>query len=196
MLVFVVGLMVISLLSNPFLLTQCYEYVPGLVVVLSFLPPFHLAKAMADIGIAGSDTGINGLPQTPHFFDWHDMVIKREVISFDFSFKSISSHKYYMPPTYLSFIYLVLDTLLYAVLAWFLDAVIPGNHGIPRKLYFFLQPSYWFDWLPHWSKRANALTVPTTLEDTDEEDDERTALLHRGVDVRTTKSKCREPVYE
>jgi len=32
-----------------------------------------------------------------------------------------------MPPTYLSFIYLVLDTLLYAVLAWFLDAVIPGQ---------------------------------------------------------------------
>ena len=73
---------------------------------------------MADIGIAGSDTGINGLPQTPHckychpnstllctlvsiprmifsatVFDWNDTVIKREVISFDFSFKSISSHK-------------------------------------------------------------------------------------------------------
>ena len=73
---------------------------------------------MADIGIAASSTGMNGLPQTPHckcchpdskplcsltsishmifsvaVFDWHDMVIRREVLSFDFSLKSVDAHK-------------------------------------------------------------------------------------------------------
>ncbi len=38
-----------------------------------------------------------------------------------------------LPPTYLSFAFLVLDALLYGLLAWYLDAVIRGNHGIPRK---------------------------------------------------------------
>ena len=37
-----------------------------------------------------------------------------------------------MPPTYLSFVFLVLDLLLYAVLSWFLDAVIAGQLRHPR----------------------------------------------------------------
>ena len=32
-----------------------------------------------------------------------------------------------MPPTYYAFVYMVLDALLYGVLAWYLDAVLRGN---------------------------------------------------------------------
>ncbi len=37
-----------------------------------------------------------------------------------------SSLQFEMPPTYQSYIYLVLNALLYGVIAWYLDAVIRG----------------------------------------------------------------------
>lgn len=38
---------------------------------------------------------------------------------------------------------LVVDLLLYLLLAWYIDAVKPGAYGIPKPLHFFLLPSYW-----------------------------------------------------
>ncbi|XP_062377373.1 retinal-specific phospholipid-transporting ATPase ABCA4a [Sardina pilchardus] len=35
------------------------------------------------------------------------------------------------------------DTVIYALLAWYLDNVFPGQYGIGRPFYFFVQPSYW-----------------------------------------------------
>ena len=165
MLIFVIGLLVMTLLSNSFLLTQLFATVSvrGLVVVLSFLPPFHLAKAIADIGIAGSDTDTNGLPQTPHHYGWSEFVATRKAIIFTFGANSsddnaITNYETFdMPPTYYAFVYMLLDALLYGVLAWYLDAVLRGNHGIPRKFYFFLLPSYWFGG----NKVSSSPCVPT-----------------------------------
>ena len=56
---------------------------------------------------------------------------------------------------------LILDSVLYLIIAWYvsgiclhnaskhcvfryIDAVFPGQFGVPRKPYFFLLPSYWF----------------------------------------------------
>ncbi|GCB78036.1 hypothetical protein scyTo_0015753 [Scyliorhinus torazame] len=39
---------------------------------------------------------------------------------------------------------MLFDALLYGVLAWYLDAVFPGQYGIPSPWYFPLQTSYWF----------------------------------------------------
>ncbi|XP_041804213.1 retinal-specific phospholipid-transporting ATPase ABCA4-like isoform X2 [Chelmon rostratus] len=38
---------------------------------------------------------------------------------------------------------MMFDAVLYAVLAWYLDNVFPGQYGIGRPLYFPFQPSYW-----------------------------------------------------
>ncbi|XP_034561698.1 retinal-specific phospholipid-transporting ATPase ABCA4a [Notolabrus celidotus] len=38
-----------------------------------------------------------------------------------------------------------LDTVLYAVLAWYLDNVFPGQYGIGRPFYFPLLPCYWIN---------------------------------------------------
>ena len=52
-----------------------------------------------------------------------------------------------------------------------------------------MQPSYWFDWLPRWSSRAQKLTVLAPVDSEDEtEDDETTALLLHDRDVRCCKS--------
>jgi len=38
---------------------------------------------------------------------------------------------------------LIFDTVLYLVLAWYIEAVFPGQYGVPKPVYFFLMPSYW-----------------------------------------------------
>ena len=38
---------------------------------------------------------------------------------------------------------LALDTVLYYVLAWYLEAVFPGRYGVAKRWHFFLQPSFW-----------------------------------------------------
>uniref|UniRef100_A0A9J7ZMC1 ATP-binding cassette, sub-family A (ABC1), member 4a n=1 Tax=Cyprinus carpio carpio TaxID=630221 RepID=A0A9J7ZMC1_CYPCA len=45
----------------------------------------------------------------------------------------------------ISIIMMVLDTVLYGILAWYLDNVFPGQYGIGRPFYFPIQPSYWLN---------------------------------------------------
>ncbi|XP_074544605.1 retinal-specific phospholipid-transporting ATPase ABCA4-like [Halichoeres trimaculatus] len=42
-----------------------------------------------------------------------------------------------------SVLMMMFDAVLYAVLAWYLDNVFPGQYGIGRPFYFLFQPSYW-----------------------------------------------------
>ncbi|XP_056594353.1 retinal-specific phospholipid-transporting ATPase ABCA4a [Triplophysa dalaica] len=44
-----------------------------------------------------------------------------------------------------SIVMLAVDTVLYAVLAWYLDNVFPGQYGIRRSFYFPILPSYWLN---------------------------------------------------
>ncbi|XP_067219925.1 retinal-specific phospholipid-transporting ATPase ABCA4 isoform X1 [Chanodichthys erythropterus] len=50
---------------------------------------------------------------------------------------------------------MLLDAVLYAVLAWYLDNVFPGQYGIGRPFYFPLQPSYWVKLTPSPSPSQN-----------------------------------------
>ncbi|XP_068605723.1 phospholipid-transporting ATPase ABCA3 [Brachionichthys hirsutus] len=38
---------------------------------------------------------------------------------------------------------LLFDSVLYGLVAWYVEAVFPGEYGMPRPSYFFLLPSYW-----------------------------------------------------
>ncbi|OXB63100.1 UNVERIFIED_CONTAM: hypothetical protein H355_009213, partial [Colinus virginianus] len=38
---------------------------------------------------------------------------------------------------------LLLDSVLYGLVAWYVEAVFPGEYGVPQPWYFFLMPSYW-----------------------------------------------------
>uniref|UniRef100_A0A8C0LZ47 ABC transporter domain-containing protein n=1 Tax=Canis lupus familiaris TaxID=9615 RepID=A0A8C0LZ47_CANLF len=46
---------------------------------------------------------------------------------------------------------LVLDSVLYGLVAWYVEAVLPGEYGIPKPWYFFVMPS-------HWQGRSSSLT--------------------------------------
>uniref|UniRef100_H0XNJ0 ABC transporter domain-containing protein n=1 Tax=Otolemur garnettii TaxID=30611 RepID=H0XNJ0_OTOGA len=39
---------------------------------------------------------------------------------------------------------LLIDAILYGLLAWYVDAVFPGKYGVPKPWYFFLQSVDWF----------------------------------------------------
>ncbi|XP_070779248.1 phospholipid-transporting ATPase ABCA3 [Enoplosus armatus] len=38
---------------------------------------------------------------------------------------------------------LLFDSVLYGLVAWYMEAVFPGEYGVPRPSYFFVLPSYW-----------------------------------------------------
>ncbi|XP_069920744.1 phospholipid-transporting ATPase ABCA3 isoform X3 [Oryctolagus cuniculus] len=39
---------------------------------------------------------------------------------------------------------LLFDACLYGLVAWYVEAVFPGEYGVPKPWYFFVQKSYWF----------------------------------------------------
>ncbi|EDV22374.1 uncharacterized protein TRIADDRAFT_10137, partial [Trichoplax adhaerens] len=39
---------------------------------------------------------------------------------------------------------MIIDTIIYAILTWYLENVFPGQYGVPRRWYFPFQSSYWF----------------------------------------------------
>ncbi|XP_058565915.1 phospholipid-transporting ATPase ABCA3 [Neofelis nebulosa] len=38
---------------------------------------------------------------------------------------------------------LLLDSVLYGLVTWYVEAVFPGQFGVPQPWYFFITPSYW-----------------------------------------------------
>jgi ABC-type multidrug transport system ATPase subunit len=55
----------------------------------------------------------------------------------------VEGDKVKVPSTLTSFMILVGDLILYAILAWYLDHVIASNRGSPDSYFFFLHPRYW-----------------------------------------------------
>ncbi|XP_072453663.1 phospholipid-transporting ATPase ABCA3-like isoform X2 [Notamacropus eugenii] len=41
-------------------------------------------------------------------------------------------------------IMLLYDAVFYGLVTWYMEAVFPGQYGMPQPWYFFLLPSYWF----------------------------------------------------
>lgn len=40
-------------------------------------------------------------------------------------------------------IMMLVDALIYGLLTWYIEAVFPGQYGIPKPWYFFVLKSYW-----------------------------------------------------
>ena len=38
---------------------------------------------------------------------------------------------------------LLVDSVLYGLLTWYIEAVFPGEYGVPKPWYFFITKSYW-----------------------------------------------------
>ncbi|XP_019523093.1 PREDICTED: retinal-specific ATP-binding cassette transporter [Hipposideros armiger] len=66
---------------------------------------------------------------------------------------------------------MLLDAVLYGVLAWYLDQVFPGDYGTPLPWYFLLQESYWLggEGCSTREERALEKTEPVTEENEEPE---------------------------
>ena len=97
-----------------------------------------------------------------------------------------------VPAPVISWYLLIMDILLYAILTWYLDQVLPDQFGYRISPLFFLKPSYWGLKLPnrHSSTRQKWLKdilsksndIPT-LEDQEDSDivQERMLALDPGI---------------
>ncbi|XP_069681458.1 phospholipid-transporting ATPase ABCA3-like isoform X2 [Periplaneta americana] len=47
------------------------------------------------------------------------------------------------------------DIVVYSILTWYIDSVMPGKYGLAKPWYFFVMPSYWC------SRKVSAATVST-----------------------------------
>ncbi|XP_022649119.1 ATP-binding cassette sub-family A member 7-like isoform X2 [Varroa destructor] len=92
-----------------------------------------------------------------------------------------------MPPDKFSIAHvmgmLLLDSILYFVFAWYIEAVFPGQYGVPKPWYFFLTKSYWTG-KPNISKESleDSLSSNGTQAGPDFEDEPNDLTL--GVSIR------------
>eukprot|EP01132_Coremiostelium_polycephalum_P003971 gene3971-4967_t len=134
MVIFIVGAILQLILSQmgPLIFQTIYEKDNTAATVarvfLFFIPMFHFSKAITDINT------ISSLYQfTKIGFKWSDL--SRNLNSKD--------SDYAIPQTGQSLLFLFILSIIYIVLAWYFDNVIPGNDGNSQPPWFFLLPSYW-----------------------------------------------------
>jgi ABC-type multidrug transport system ATPase subunit len=105
--------------------------------VLTQYPPFNFDKAFADIAFKSSDT-LNlseGRIVKGKGFEWDDLFEGRAINFFGTHVE--------IPAPMQQILWLVINTAIYGLVGLYLDNVLPGEHGSPRHLFFFLDPYYW-----------------------------------------------------
>ena len=166
--IFVLGLLFVAVVGNTYTQQALYDdelVTPAVPIIFQFIPPFNLAKVMADINSAASTFDTTGLPKNSTSI----FVFLSFILSFSnadtaafFSFfflgytwdqlyvpgcipKTENGESYckYMPPSVHALYYLIMNFFLYGLLTWYLDQVLPGIHGESRPFYFPFTPSYW-----------------------------------------------------
>ena len=61
---------------------------------------------------------------------------------------------------------LLLDSALYGLLMWYIEAVWPGQYGVPKPPYFFLTTNYWLgSHSTPITSEADIQVTPTLLSD-------------------------------
>ena len=104
---------------------------------MSLYAPFHFSKAYGDIAKIASS----------HYDSGEGRWVDGEQYTFDMFDNSISTSiagtPVNVPSTFLSVLLIVADGLLLAIIAWYLDHILPSNRGTADKPWFFVLPSYW-----------------------------------------------------
>jgi ABC-type multidrug transport system ATPase subunit len=110
---------------------------PAAVGFLSLYPPFNFARIFSDIysmSMPIYDKFERTYVPGPGY-KWKDLYR-------DIEYTSITG-TITPPPTHLNFYYMLAMGIALLIIAWYLDNVLPGATGIPRKPWFFLQPSFY-----------------------------------------------------
>ena len=138
---FVLGLLMVALTGDVRVIQalydpdRVYQWVPK---VMSLLPFFNLAKAVADINECSKNQS--------GFYTWNDL---QRAVSFNKTQVVDSEHfetrrvNVAMPSPQNAYFWLLGNIILFAFLAWYLDAALGEGGGQGRDWLFLFKPGYW-----------------------------------------------------
>jgi len=135
--------------------------------ILMFFPPFNFGKIYLDISLlAGGyyNSARDAITPGPGFY-WHDLFVK---VPFAYLPRN-GNYRAPIPAEALQF--LGMDIVVFALLAWYLDYVIPNAYGNSKPFYFFVLPSFW-GFGGRKASRSVDLETMVKMADTEQEDDD------------------------
>jgi ATP-binding cassette subfamily A (ABC1) protein 5 len=108
---------------------------PAAPALLSLYPPYNFTKIFADISYQTLPTYDNfeRVYKPGPGYKWGDLYRN------DIEYYGLEG----IPPTHHSFYYMLALDIAFLIAAWYLDNILPGATGIPRKTWFFLQPPFY-----------------------------------------------------
>eukprot|EP01103_Thecamoeba_quadrilineata_P015557 TRINITY_DN4957_c0_g2_i1.p1 TRINITY_DN4957_c0_g2~~TRINITY_DN4957_c0_g2_i1.p1 ORF type:complete len:1851 (-),score=296.09 TRINITY_DN4957_c0_g2_i1:13-5565(-) len=117
---------------------QTIPWIVALKWLLFLYPPFNFACAFFDIStFAGTTMNFTSFTmEKGPGFSFSDLFKENSMDTPDFGELSV-------PACYVSLLWLLFDIFFFGVLTWYFDNVLPGEHGSPRPLYFFVTAEYW-----------------------------------------------------
>eukprot|EP01135_Chromosphaera_perkinsii_P005891 Nk52_evm24s370 gene=Nk52_evmTU24s370 len=178
MLMYILGILFITIAGNPLILDLLFDprqTSQNIQQGFSIFSPFNLAHVMGSINekISGVDNQdhaqVSSDPDTAYFVHWNELFHGRSFSNYDFA-----SHEHYtvnLPPPSEGLNLILLNTLVYLILAWYLDNVWPNSHGIRKPWYFLVTPSYWKRVGSGWTKKYKN-NQSKHSDDDDDDDDE------------------------
>uniref|UniRef100_A0A8C1ZZ84 P-type phospholipid transporter n=1 Tax=Cyprinus carpio TaxID=7962 RepID=A0A8C1ZZ84_CYPCA len=89
---------------------------------------------------------------------------------------------------------MLLDAVIYAFLAWYLDNVFPGQYGIGRPFYFPLQPSYWLKPTPQPTQNPDSGPEKPVVNSVEKQEDVEYGALspdHRECNGSRSSKQCK-----
>jgi len=132
MLLFIIGVLIQVLLTSPDFLAFCFYdgiiYSEIVYYVLIWYPPFNFAKCVSDVAQLSFDYGqIEGPGYT-----WRDLYTPL-----------VTDYGTYLPPTVQSWYLLTLNLVVFAILTWYMENILPSATGTVQPPWFFLTKEYW-----------------------------------------------------
>lgn len=114
-------------------------WIKVVLVLLQLYPPFNFSKAFDDIALVASSR--------------YDIVEQRFVDGSKYTWENlfeeitgktiIIDQEYEVPATWLSFVWLIINCVLFIILAWYFDNVNASNKGRDLPWYFPITKEYW-----------------------------------------------------
>jgi ABC-type multidrug transport system ATPase subunit len=137
--------------------------------ICGLFSPMVYAKSIADLSRASGE-GQDGI----RWYDIHDNDDVWPIIN--------------------TFYVLVIDSILYFLIAWYLDSVLPVEYGVSQPWYYIFSPFYWTD---HSCLKRKSATLSTEENINEEEEEAMKATLDEDVweeRQRVLRDDCDEDV--
>ena len=134
MLLFIVGSLIQMFCASPYFLAILYDPTSKIGYnfrqVLNFYPPFHFGKIFVDISLRSFSVGssLHGPG-----YAWRDLYLPAP-----FPFQGVV-----LPPSILNIYWLIVDGLIFAILAWYFENVMTSGTGTAQPFWFPLSPKWW-----------------------------------------------------